>query len=315
MIFQENDFLKTYDGMNKLWEAVETIAAEVEINGKIYEFETPFLDYSTFSQMFRGQRRSGIYIMRHALDNDLGYKYYVGKSVDLFHRIQTHYRAPANDSKYLHSEIVAYGKENFETAIIEYANLEELNAREIFWIKEFNTLNSSIGYNLKSGGEGGSSTYIVTPKMHELIIADLQEDKLTETEIAKKYGLKSAKTVYTINQGCHWLSSSNYQYPIRSAALTRSIGQATTRLKDSRTPWVHLYRMEDSKHQNPEQDEYLGRFLGAGKAAAEVYQIINDESDPGTIPADKVLPNIQRGFNRRDRHWLEFYIIPEKKSL
>ena len=311
MIFQENEFLKTYDNMNTLWEAVETLTAKVEINGKTYEFETPFMDYFTFSQMFRGQRRSGIYIMRHALGEDFGYKYYVGKSVDLFHRIQTHYRAPANDSKYLHNEIVVYGKEAFETAIVEYADLEELNSREIFWIKELNTLNSSIGYNLKSGGEGGASTYVVTPEMHDLIIADLQNAELTEIDIAKKFGLKSAKTVYNINHGCHWLSSSDYDYPIRSAALTRQVGQAATRSKDHRTPWVHLYRMEDSKHQDPEKDEYLGRFLGAGKAAVEVYQIINAEAEPGTIPADRVLPNIQRGFNRRDRHWLEFYIIPE----
>ena len=311
MIFQENEFLKTYDNMNKLWEAVETLATEVEINGKTYEFETPFLDYFTFIQRFRGQRRSGIYIKRHALGKDLGYKYYVGKSVDLFHRVQTHYRAPANDSKYLHNAIISHGKDAFETAIIEYAEVDNLDAREIFWISELNTLNSAFGYNLKTGGEGGASSYIVSQEMHDAIIADLQHSELTEVDIAKKFGLKSAKTVYTINQGCHWLSSSKYQYPIRDTALIKSIGQAATRLKDLRTPWVRLYRMADSKHQNIEEDEFLGRFLGAGKAAHEVYRIFRAENELGDLSETKILSNIQRGLNRRDRHWFEFYIIPE----
>jgi copper chaperone CopZ len=136
------------------------------------------------------------------------------------------------------------------------AEVDNLDAREIFWISELNTLNSAFGYNLKTGGEGGASSYIVSQEMHDAIIADLQHSELTEVDIAKKFGLKSAKTVYTINQGCHWLSSSKYQYPIRDTALIKSIGQAATRLKDPRTPWVRLYRMADSKHQNIEEDEF-----------------------------------------------------------
>ena len=51
-----------------------------------------------------------------------------------------------------------YGKENFEKKIIENCkSLIELNQREIFWIKELNSTNPDIGYNIAIGGTGGDT--------------------------------------------------------------------------------------------------------------------------------------------------------------
>lgn len=54
--------------------------------------------------------------------------------------------------------IKKYGKENFNKEILEYINDDEkhkiVSEREIFWIKEENTLCPS-GYNISPGGEGG----------------------------------------------------------------------------------------------------------------------------------------------------------------
>ena len=48
-----------------------------------------------------------------------------------------------------------YGKENFIKEIIEFCNdLYELDEREVFWIKEFNSNDRNIGYNLTLGGHG-----------------------------------------------------------------------------------------------------------------------------------------------------------------
>jgi len=51
--------------------------------------------------------------------------------------------------------IEKYGKENFSKEILENCySEEELNLKEIFWIKEFNSRDSTIGYNICEGGRG-----------------------------------------------------------------------------------------------------------------------------------------------------------------
>ena len=48
-----------------------------------------------------------------------------------------------------------YGKSNFEKIILEICNsIDELNEREIFWIKKLNATDRTTGYNLHSGGKG-----------------------------------------------------------------------------------------------------------------------------------------------------------------
>jgi group I intron endonuclease len=49
--------------------------------------------------------------------------------------------------------IKKYGKENFTKEILEYCNTDNIDEREIYWIKEFNSMNN--GYNISSGGQGG----------------------------------------------------------------------------------------------------------------------------------------------------------------
>ena len=50
--------------------------------------------------------------------------------------------------------IKKYGKDNFKKEIIEYCNTEkELNEKEIYWIKELNSIIPN-GYNIAIGGDG-----------------------------------------------------------------------------------------------------------------------------------------------------------------
>ena len=64
----------------------------------------------------------------------------------------------------LHKAIIKYGAENFQIETIE-TNVaeEELNYKEKYYIKKFNSTNSSIGYNATIGGDGG----VVSSKLSE----------------------------------------------------------------------------------------------------------------------------------------------------
>jgi hypothetical protein len=49
-----------------------------------------------------------------------------------------------------------YGKDNFKKEIIDTADtIDELDEKEKYWIKELNSQDRSIGYNIRSGGQGG----------------------------------------------------------------------------------------------------------------------------------------------------------------
>lgn len=57
---------------------------------------------------------------------------------------------------HIKNAIKFYGKSNFTVEPIEWCNsLEEMNLRETFWIEQLNSRDPEIGYNLKSGGDGG----------------------------------------------------------------------------------------------------------------------------------------------------------------
>ena len=55
---------------------------------------------------------------------------------------------------YLKHAIKKYGKENFKKEILEECDLSNINEREIHWIKELDSRNKNIGYNIQEGGNG-----------------------------------------------------------------------------------------------------------------------------------------------------------------
>jgi len=68
------------------------------------------------------------------------------------------------DSDYLGSGLIInraikkYGRENFKKDVIDTADtLEDLNEKEIYWIKEYDSINNKIGYNIMIGGDGGDN--------------------------------------------------------------------------------------------------------------------------------------------------------------
>lgn len=96
----------------------------------------------------------------YKLENIQNGKVYIGQtSKTLFERFQAHANAAKSGSNLkLSRAIRKYGKESFVISEIDSAETkEELNAKEIYWIDFYDSLNS--GYNMTLGGEGGN-TYI-----------------------------------------------------------------------------------------------------------------------------------------------------------
>lgn len=228
MIIQENDFLKTYNEIDQLWEAAEpAVINGVKVN-LVKEFQDPKQLIDSLPK-----RASGIYLIRYDSPED-GPQYYVGKSVDLQYRTHVHFnRHPEKDSKLLHNKIAAHyaqEPERFRIAVLEYGPQEELCDLERFWIKTLNTYhatNKISGLNLTRGGDGGNGTTI-TPEMYTSIIDQLANTERTRADIAQEHGI-DAKNVYLINHGLHWLSVGDQTYPIRKPKQSAAIGHRATK--------------------------------------------------------------------------------------
>lgn len=103
----------------------------------------------------------------YKITNKVNGKIYIGqvynKSVQ--DRFKRHIKeANPNHHIVLDRAIYKYGKENFVCEQIDSANsLEELNQKEKYWIKFYNSTDKNIGYNLTEGGDGGN-TYMFKSK-------------------------------------------------------------------------------------------------------------------------------------------------------
>lgn len=65
------------------------------------------------------------------------------------------YEARIGESAPIHRSMAKYGEENFTLEILETVDTyDELKEREKYWIKFYNSMDRSKGYNLTEGGDG-----------------------------------------------------------------------------------------------------------------------------------------------------------------
>lgn len=110
---------------------------------------------------------SGIY----KIMNQINGKAYIGQSICIKDRWTQHKNDAKNKNSQcydrpLYRAIRKYGIENFEFSVLEECPPEELNEKEIYWIKYYDTFNAERGYNLTPGGH--QSVKVVPKELYEL---------------------------------------------------------------------------------------------------------------------------------------------------
>lgn len=95
-----------------------------------------------------------IYGIIYCAYNKINQKRYIGQTIQrLCERKAAHYTKDPNI--YFHRALHKYDKDSFEWSVIDIAqSADELDKKEQFWIKQYNTLDPTKGYNLLSGGNG-----------------------------------------------------------------------------------------------------------------------------------------------------------------
>ena len=96
----------------------------------------------------------GIYSWVNKINN----KKYIGQSVDIYKRKQAHIHSAGKYNTLFSKALYKYGLNNFNFEILEECREEELNDKEIYYIKENNSYYlDGNGYNMTRGGQSSQS--------------------------------------------------------------------------------------------------------------------------------------------------------------
>ena len=160
--------------------------------------------------------KCGIY----KITNNINGKVYIGQSVNITRRWREHrtrYHQDSKDSINSHLYRAARkteGWNNWTFEIIEECPEDQLNSREKFWIKYYDSSNPEKGYNETEGGDDAGTSWKLTTDQVNEIINLLKNTKKSQTEIADTYG-SSQSMISSINTGEYW-NKEEINYPIRS---------------------------------------------------------------------------------------------------
>ncbi len=147
----------------------------------------------------------------YKITNKINGKVYIGQSLCIENRIKEHIRNInyPDRKNAIYSAFRKYGIENFSFDVIEECKEEDLDNREKYWIKYYDSYNN--GYNLTLGGENGRKYD------YDYIVEQYKIYKTTE---------KTAEAI-----GCHYhtvsnaLKAQNITPYAKSSGLPRKIKQ------------------------------------------------------------------------------------------
>lgn len=150
----------------------------------------------------------GIYKFQNNITNEV----YIGQSVELEARYIRHKRDWLNGTTDFYQAIQQYGWDCFSYEVIEYCDISELNEREQYWIKYYDSYYN--GYNMNKGGSRPNS-------INHNLIYELFDNNYTPKQIADKMGIGLSTVYQSLNCYAPYLKQHNinsnviYQYDLQ----------------------------------------------------------------------------------------------------
>jgi len=171
----------------------------------------------------------------YKITNNQNNMVYVGQTIVGFkRRIATHkweLKSNRHKNEHLQRAWSLYGEDNFKFSIIELCNKENIDGREMFWIKELNTMDEKFGYNLESGGNknkyASNETKLKVSKGVRL--AQMKPEYKTKMKIYRDNhsgsNNPSSKSVICLNDGLIYgaLSEASIYYEVPITQVSRVV--------------------------------------------------------------------------------------------
>lgn len=96
----------------------------------------------------------------YKITNTLNGKVYIGQTVDYRKRKVGHFsylRRNAHRNRYLQKSFNKYGESSFKMGIIKECAVDELDKLEIYYMRKYNSIDKTLGYNMVIGGNTNKS--------------------------------------------------------------------------------------------------------------------------------------------------------------
>lgn len=158
-------------------------------------------------------------------------KKYIGQTNNFERRVREHKSCSFNPKSLnyndkIHQAIRKYGYENFKIEIIEVINNAEnydlVNEREIFWIKQEQSLLTQQGYNVLEGGRNCWRSFLSKEEIEN--IKNLIKNGTSYSDIQKQYPI-SKTFISDINNGKYFFDSKEI-YPLYKYRISNDIYDA-----------------------------------------------------------------------------------------
>lgn len=147
----------------------------------------------------------------YKITNLINGKCYIGQSVHIERRWQEHKQPSA--TSVIAQAIRSYGVDNFSFEVLEETAIKDLDAREGYYIQQFNSIVPN-GYNIIEFTESQHTSFGTFDKeIYYQIVDKIRNTDLTFDEIAKEFGL-CQRTITRINNG-YTHQMEDVEYPIR----------------------------------------------------------------------------------------------------
>lgn len=158
----------------------------------------------------------------YGIKNKINGKIYIGQSINIIqrwrrHRTDSRRRNFIGENYPIYRAINKYGLNNFDFIVIEECDKNELNEKEIYWIKKYNSTNDEKGYNVSPGGDYVRGPYKLTEEDIKEIIDLLENTYMSIIDIGKNFNVTN-QMVSAINTGKNWRQSDK-NYPLRNSFL------------------------------------------------------------------------------------------------
>lgn len=138
----------------------------------------------------------------YRITNIINGKSYIGQTIHSKEKRFSQHCSRSEGCVYLNNAIVKYGRKNFKIAVLSRCgSIEEMNHREKYYIKLFDTLSPN-GYNLRSGGRKNSLPSKST--LEKMTFAN--KKKMENSETRRKISV-SLKEYYVNNPNARFIHS------------------------------------------------------------------------------------------------------------
>ena len=193
--------------------------------------------------------------------------------------------------------ISEFGIENFKKEIVEYCDdLHQLNEREIFWIRELNSRDPKIGYNLAPGG----SLFMTSPEISKKISNSLKGKYVGER--AFRYGLKITedhkKRISESNKGKEGVENKMWSEERKRKASERRRGIKLSDVTKKRLSKAHTGKKLTEEHRKKIAGGLEGRTHADGtKEKLRNSNINKKQKNSKTVNAQNIETNEVIFFN------------------